>query len=115
METFAQSQLEAIAQALGDTSQGLTGAEIGLLLGSARLTDTDPTSTKWKRLYNAFADSQNSLGHRRNVLAFIRFAMKPARYVRYPERYEPLRMSVNRALCFSGIVVEESGELVKAR
>jgi hypothetical protein len=34
---FTQSQLQAIADALGETNDGLTGSEIGHLLNSCRL------------------------------------------------------------------------------
>ncbi|MBX9430575.1 TIGR02391 family protein [Ralstonia pseudosolanacearum] len=112
--TFSVGQIEAIANALGDTADGLTGAEIGLLLASARIDDIDPGLTKRKRLFNAFANCQNRLGHRRNLLAFIRFAMKPERYVGKPERFEPMRANLNRGLAFAGLQVEESGELVAA-
>lgn len=83
--TFTLGQIEAIANALGNTDDGLTGAEIGLLLANARIIDVDPGLTKRKRLLNVFANSQNRLGHRRNILAFIRFAMKPERYVGRPK------------------------------
>lgn len=109
---FSQAQLEAIAQALGDTDAGLRGSEIEHLLTSARIGDPTPAITKWKRLYNAFAESQNHLQHRRNVLAFIRFSMKPERFVREPGRFEPLRANLNRALAFAGLAVEASGQLV---
>jgi len=79
---FSQAQLEGIAQALGDTDAGLRGSEIEHLLASARMSDPTPAITKWKRLYNAFAENQNRVQHRRNVLAFIRFSMKPERFVR---------------------------------
>lgn len=109
---FEQSELESIAQALGDTSEGLTGAEIGHILASSNMADSYPTLTKWKRLYNAFAERQNFSGIRRDVLQFIREAMKPERYARAPERYEPMRSNLNRALAFAGPAVEPSGELV---
>lgn len=55
---FTQEQLRAIADALGDTDEGLTGSEIAHLLASAEMTDTDPTLTKRHRLYNAFVNDQ---------------------------------------------------------
>lgn len=98
---FTQSQLEAIAAALADTSEGLTTSEIGHLPATCRMTDPTPTVTKRHRLYNAFAESQNSRQDRRAILAFIRHAMKPERYARCPERFEPMRTNLNRALSFA--------------
>lgn len=112
--TFSTSQLEAVARALGHTDDGLTGSEIGHLLATARIDDTDPGITKWTRLFNAFVNCQSRLGHRRNVLAFIRFAMKPDRFAHGPERFEPIRANLNRALAFVGLEVREDGELVES-
>ena len=113
-KTFSQDQLEAIAQALGDTAEGLTGSEIGHLLRVCEITDTDFSMTKWKRLLNAFAAHQNKTQDRRRILGFIRHALKPGRYLKDPERFEPLRQNVNRALSFTGLAVQETGELVSA-
>jgi len=110
-QVFAQSELEAIAAALADTSEGLTGSEIGHILASLRMLDPTPTMTKWKRLHNAFVERQNYSHNRRAILQFIREAMKPARYANQPERFEPMRANLNRALAFSGIAVDATGEL----
>jgi hypothetical protein len=64
-KTFTQSELEAIAQALADTSSGLTGSEIDHILASLRMVDPTPTLTKWKRLHNAFVERQNFSGNLR--------------------------------------------------
>ena len=108
---FEPSMLEAIARAVGDTADGLSGSEIGFLLGSAKIDDIDASNTKWKRLYNAFAHNQSTLGHRVHIIAFIRKAMKPERWLSHPERFEPLRLALNRALLFDGMAVKENGEL----
>jgi hypothetical protein len=42
-ETFTQSILTAIADALGDTDEGLTGTEIGHLLETCHIKDVCPT------------------------------------------------------------------------
>jgi uncharacterized protein (TIGR02391 family) len=110
---FTQSQLEAIAGALGDTADGLTNAEIEFLFRGSQLKDPGPM-TKRDRIYNAFAASQNETRQRRNVLAFIRKAMAPARYACMLERYEPMRANLNRALAFAGLAVDEAGVLAKA-
>ena len=113
MAVFAQSTLEAIAGALGEIEEGLTGTEIGHLLATCRMQDPTPTLTKWHRLYNALAESQNRRGDRGAILKFIRQSMKPERYVRRPERFEPMRANLNRALLFDGHAVDESGTLVR--
>jgi len=37
--------------------------------------------------------------------------MKPARFMREPHRFEPLRQNLNKALGFTGLVMHETGEL----
>lgn len=109
---FDQTQLQAIADALGDTSDGLTGSEIAHLLRTCRMSDPNPDFTKRHRIYNAFVLAQNATGDRTHILAFIRFSMKPARYLRDSHRYEPMRMRLNKALSFAGLAVESNGELI---
>lgn len=110
MKLFTQAELEAIASALGDTVEGLTNPEIELLIRSAKMTDPGKM-TKRHRIYNAFAESQNSKCNRTHVLEFIRLAMSPARYSREPARYEPMRAALNQALAFAGVLVAETGVL----
>jgi uncharacterized protein (TIGR02391 family) len=111
-QTFSQSELEAIAQGIADTSEGLTGSEIEHILASIKMADPTPNMTKWKRLYNAFVERQNKSQNRRAILEFIRQAMKPERYAREPSRFEPLRANVNRALAFAGLAVDDTGTLL---
>ena len=112
--TFTQPQLEAIAGALGETDTGLTNAEIEFLFRAAKLVDPG-AMTKRIRLYNAFAECQNRKKNRTNVLEFIRVAMNPARYSREPHRFEPIRMNLNRALAFAGLVVTDLANLRRLR
>ena len=113
MAFFSQDQLDAIARALGDTTEGLSGPEIEHLLASCKIADPGPM-TKRVRIYNAFAECQNTKRNRTNILEFIRRAMKPARYIHEPNRYEPMRARLNQALVFAGLVVDEAGELKSA-
>lgn len=110
MALFSQGQLEAIADALGDTTLGLKGGEIEFLISSCQMVDPGPI-TKRQRIYNAFADCQNRRQDRTRILGFIRKAMNPARYSKEPGRYEPMRANLNRALSFAGLVVSETGEI----
>lgn len=111
---FSQSQLEAIADALADTSEGLTGSEIAHLLNICKMADPNPGITKRLRLLNAFVASQNSRQDRKAILAFIRHSMKPERYARASERFEPMRAKLNRALAFASLMVDAAGTLSSA-
>jgi len=81
---FTQAQLQAIAEALGGTNDGLTGSEIAHLLVTCSMADVDPTLTKRHRLYNAFAQDQNQRQNRTRILGFIRHAMKPELFADFP-------------------------------
>lgn len=93
----------------------MTGSEIGHLLRTVGIEDTDPSFTKRKRLYNAFASDQNQRQNRAHILGFIRKAMKPERYAREAARFEPMRLRLNRALAFAGMAVDASGRLCSVR
>jgi uncharacterized protein (TIGR02391 family) len=114
MATFTREQIQAIADALGDTDEGLTGSEIGDLLASIRVNDPSATLAKRHRLFNAFVERQNNDQKRNAILAFIRKAMKPERFLRDPHRYEPLRTRLNGALSFVGLAVKADGTLETA-
>ncbi|WP_348273205.1 TIGR02391 family protein [Methylobacterium sp. yr668] len=73
--------------------------------------DPTPALSKRYRLYNAFAEHQNRAQNRRAILQFIRQAMRPTRFARIPNAYEPLRANLNKALAFMGLFVNEEGEL----
>lgn len=108
---FDQSQLEAIAKVLADTSSGLTGSEIAHLLPSSHIIDCDPTNTKWKRLYNAFAEFQNQYQIANNIIRFINLAMAPARYTNTPQSFLERQEKLNQVLSFSGFKLHEDGKI----
>ncbi|MBV5266052.1 TIGR02391 family protein [Pinisolibacter aquiterrae] len=114
MAMFTREQIQAIADALGDTDEGLAGSEIGDLLASIRVNDPSATLAKRHRLFNAFVERQNNDQNRTEILAFIRKAMKPERFLRDSYRYEPLRTRLNGALSFVGLAVKADGNLETA-
>ena len=96
---------------LGHTDWGLTGAEIAQLLGSLRMTDPDPSATKWKRLYAAFCESHNEMGGPKRIVTFITTAMAPVRYTGEPGRFRDRQESLNNVLVHVGLKVLETGQL----
>lgn len=108
---FSSQHLEAISKVLGDTEKGLTGPEIGRLLEECKITDPDPTITKWKRLFNAFAEWQNSKQLGNCVLMFITRAMNPARYTRNRELFASRQDDLNVVLAFTGMQIGDDGKM----
>jgi uncharacterized protein (TIGR02391 family) len=103
--------LEGISRVLGDTSNGLTGTEIGKILQEVNIPDIDSTNTKWKRLYNAFVTFQNRKQLSNNILTFINKSMNPARFIGQNEQYEDTRVELNKRLSFMGLELTDKGQL----
>jgi uncharacterized protein (TIGR02391 family) len=108
---FNQSQLESIARILGNTEKGLTGSEIAHLLGSSKIPDCDSSNTKWKRIYNAFAEFQNKNQIGNNICKFITLSMAPECYIDNSEQFKMLQEKLNKVLSFSGLELQEDGKL----
>lgn len=105
--------LENICRVIANTETGLTGTEIGRLLAESLIEDIDPTMTKWKRLFNAFANSQNKHKCSNNILTFLSKAMQPVRYVDNPELFQHRLLELNKRLCFVGLELSENAKYRK--
>lgn len=105
--------LESICRCIADTDSGLTGNEIGKILADSNIADTDPSLTKWKRLYNAFVNWQNRHQRSDHILNFLKNAMQPTLYVKRQELFESRRHELNKCLSFIGTEISEKGTLRK--
>lgn len=108
---FDPQQTESLAKILGDTDEGLTGTEIGHLLRQCKMDDPTSTMTKWKRLYNAFAEAQNKHGLGNHVIMFINRAMNPVNYTSAPQLFAKRRDQLTTVLSFAGMYVREDGKV----
>ena len=93
---FESSHLEAACRVLGDTTQGLTGGDIEHILRQIAVPDLSPSMTKWKRLFNALAEAQNTHQVGNHLIQFINQAMPPARYTSKPDQFAWLQDGLNR-------------------
>lgn len=107
---FTLPVLEGISKILGNTSSGLTGGEIEHLLTQCKIKDISPSSTKWQRLFDAFATYQNQNQYSNAILNFIALALAPAKYVDTPEIFEEKRNLINQQLSFIGYQLNETGK-----
>lgn len=113
---FTPGQLQAICQVLADTTEGLTGSEIGHVLRQVRVADVTPNDTKWRRLFNALAQSQNRTGSGDRVLAFVSHALEPARYQGDSATLEERRDQVNvTLLLYDGLKFGEDGRFHRTK
>lgn len=111
---FTSGQLEAICKVLADTTEGLTGSEIGYILQQVRIKDVNPNITKWKRLYNALADAQNRRRCGNPILEFINKALEPARYQDNLAVFEERRDRVNVSLLlYDGLEFRDNGKFYR--
>ncbi len=115
VEPFSAERTEAIARILGDTDRGLRCSEIGHLLAQIGVADPDPTATKWRRLYNAFADFQTREQVGNLVVVFIHRAMDPAKYTTKAEIFHWRRDQLNTVLAFCGYSLGEDGKMRRAQ
>lgn len=107
--------LESICKVIADRSAGLTGPEIAKILIDCKIIDIDPHNTKWKRLYNAFVNSQNRHQDSNNILTFLQTAMQPVRYLSNKETHETRRSKLNKVLSFIGLELSEAGKYRKIK
>lgn len=107
--SFDAQHLTSIAKILADTGDGLTGTQIGTLLRDCKIPDVSPDLTKWKRLFNAFAEFQNARGFGNHVIVFINRAMNPVQYTADPSAFARRRDQLNAVLAFSGVSIGDDG------
>lgn len=108
---FDPAQLEAVAKILADTSDGLTGSELEHLLKQTKIPDVDPNNTKWKRLYNAFAEFQNSHKIGNHVIVFVVATMNPAKYASNPGLFHLKKQKLNVVLALAGFELRNDGKV----
>src|ERR1035438_9192741 len=109
--SFTSDQLETISKIIADTVDGLTGTEIGRMLGQCGIKDPDPSLTKWKRLFNALCLRQNEDHCGNSIANFIQTVMAPARYLKDTTKFFQRRTDLNELLSFCGISLGEDGKL----
>lgn len=107
---FQAHVLEGLCKVIGDTSDGLTGTEIGQILLNSDIPDVEPQITKWRRLFAAFADWQNKHQCSNHVLKFVQDALQPVRYIGKEEIFHNRRLEVNKRLAFIGVELTEEGK-----
>lgn len=129
-DPYPKALIEAVAQILGDTNDGLTNSEIERVLAAIPLKDprveaeaANPavrtglmyvSMSKRDRIAKAILNNQNSTGTGNALLAFVREAMKPARYTNYPARRQGYQSALNQVLVLEGLKVTDTGAVGRA-
>lgn len=92
---LSQAEILAICKALADTEFGFTGTELSMLLKQYGFVDTNPTMTKYKRLYNSFVERHDREKSCNAIYMFIQKCMDPARGIIDEGKYAKRRMETN--------------------
>jgi len=108
---FSEQALTSISKIIGDTSLGLTGTEITRYLQKSKIPDISLDTTKWKRLYNAFADFQNKRQFGNHVILFINNVMDPILYTDCPDVFTSWQDKLNAVLSFAGFYIRDDGKV----
>jgi uncharacterized protein (TIGR02391 family) len=103
--------LESICKILGDTNNGISGTEISKYLAETSIKDPLLNSTKWKRLYDALSTKQSEDRCSNNILAFIKYVLRPSRHIHRKEWFKNIRTELNYVLSFEGFELTESGDI----
>ncbi len=104
---FPEGQVESLAKLLGECG---SGSDISRVLSDRGLVDTSGASTKWRRLYAIFLESQRQHRCATHVLAFIQAFLTPARFVGRIDEFEGRRQELNNVLAFSGLEYGKDGQ-----
>ena len=107
---FSDGQIKSVALLLGDCG---TGSDITNILKSCNLNDNSGESTKWRRLYSIFIESQNQNQSYNQILNFIKSFIDPTRFIGEKEEFETIRQSLNEILIFSGLEYCKDGQFYK--
>ncbi|MGX1909345.1 TIGR02391 family protein [Streptomyces phaeochromogenes] len=111
-DTWSASTVTAVADVLADTSEGLTGGEIGLLLAQVGIADAEGSS-KRKRLAQALLVRQARDQASNCVIKFITEAMAPVRYRQHPDVFSRRRDDLNEVLVHVGLRVNDEGKVAR--
>lgn len=105
--SFSEGQIEALARLLGECG---SGTDITRVLDDRGLVDGSMESTKWRRLYWVFLDSQRQFDCGNRVVDFIQSFLTPARFVGRSVEFEKQRQELNSILAFSGLEFGADGK-----
>lgn len=107
VSSFSGGQIEALSRLLGECG---SGTDITRVLHDRGLVDGSMESTKWRRLYWVFLDSQRQFGCGNRVVVFIQSFLTPARFVGRSAEFEKQRQDLNSILAFSGLEFGADGK-----
>ncbi len=110
---FEADVIQGVADVLGETVEGLSGAEIDQALAQIRVLNVSPGITKRHRISNALAAHQNKHGNGKSLVAFINRTMAPVRYRNNRPQHARRMAELNEVLIYAGLAVDDEGDVVR--
>ena len=107
VSSFPEGQIEALARVLGECG---SGSDISRVFHDRGIIDNSCESTKWRRLYWVFLESQKKFKCANQIADFIRSFLIPARFVGRTEEFEKHRQELNMTLVFAGLEYGADGQ-----
>ena len=111
LDPFSAGALETISRIIGEA---FTGQVVSRMLATVGLDDPIELSTKWKRIYAALADAQNSTRSGTVVVQFIKEAASPSNSSSDPDSHEALVQALNVPLALAGYKLTLDGRMFQA-
>ncbi|MFF0754553.1 hypothetical protein [Streptomyces sp. NPDC004267] len=109
---WSAATVTAVADVLANTSEGLTGREVGHLLAQIGIADAEGSS-KRERLARALLMRQARDQASNCVIKFITEAMAPVRYRQQPDVFSRRRDDLNEVLVHVGLRVNDEGRVAR--
>lgn len=111
---FDEAVVEGLARALGETTGGLTGAEIATVLGRCGIPDPGEM-TKWRRIATALSNHQATSGSGNPLVIFVKAAMQPVRWAGRSDDFGDMIQELNGVLAFAGLELRKDGQLYRRK
>ena len=105
--SFSNGSVEGLAMHLGDCG---SGSDITRVLASCGLEDKSGESTKWRRLYWVFTETQRRYGCSNRILDFTQSFLALGRFVDRNDEFEEHRSKLNILLALSGLEYGADGK-----
>ena len=116
MMDLTLQETRSLSNIIGDTDNGLSGADINRALQDVEIKyEYVSGDNKRDRLYNCLRNDYECYRSSNRIVAFLNTVMDPGRYVKPEKRqqYEYLFENINKVLRLKGYQYDKSGALVE--
>lgn len=109
VQALTAATIEIVCKVL---AEAVTGGQIASLIAPLRPRADVPGETKWRRLFNAVAERQNSQKDGQPLLRLLSEVTQPVRF-ESTASFESTRATLNERLLLSGFRVTDAGKVAR--